>query len=1316
MATLVLTAAATAFTAAAGTTALTTALITTAATVAGKLIDNALFGGGKDQHYEGPRLESLQILSSTQGASIARAYGRVRLSGQIIWATNIEEVITTNKQKTGGKGGGGSTSTTTEYSYFANMAIGICEGPVGYLNRIWADGKELDLTSITYRFRKGTNNQEPDSLIESVEGVGKAPGYCGLCYVVFERLPLAKYGNRIPQLTFEIVRPSPTRELETSIKGLNLIPGATEFGYDPDKIEQNSYSSSGVLTGKKGENFHTKSGKSDWDISLDQMKEVMPGVQSICLVVSWFFDDLRCGNCEVKPRVENATKQTTPHTWKVSGLSRAGTPVVSYVGVGADARPAFGGTPNDASVIRAIQDLKARGYNVMVYPFMMGDIPSGNGLPNPYGGTGQAVFPWRGRINCHPAPGVSGTVDKTATAGSQISAFVGTSSPAHFSISGATINYTGPNEWKYRRFILHIANLAKAAGGVHSFCIGSEMVGVTQVRDTASHYPFVDALVTLAGDVRTVMGASPKIGYAADWSEYHSHRPVDGTGDVFFNMDPLWADNDIDFIGIDNYLPLADWRAGSDHADYDVDKGYTTTYNLDYLKSNMEGGEHYDWYYASDTARVNQTRSPITDGLQGKDWIYRQKDIRNWWENSHQSRPGGTPSSTTAWIAKSKPIWFTEVGCPAVDKAANQPNVFYDPKSSESFLPHFSTGARDDVIQRRFIQAVQEYWQPGAGNNPVSPVYGSYMIDPNLIHIWSWDARPFPSWPLNGNTWGDADNWQFGHWLSARMGTVYVPDMMEHIASDYGFTLGDYEEAYGACDGYVVDRTMSFRDAMSPLGLTFFFDIIESGAAIKAITRLSTPLRLTVNSDNVVDAGEGAEPAMLIRSQETEMPRVVRLKFVDSERAYAISAVQATRDNVKTVAISEVDVPIVIDEPRAQAAADLWLADAWASRESGSFSLMPSAMALEVGDVVRLEVGEFTRDLRLIEITDGEARKASGSSFIDTQLSASPVARSNRSLPPPPEVTLPIARFMDIPLLRDEDTQHSGYVAATATKWPGGVSFFRSLTQANWQANTLISAPAVMGETLTPFAKGPVAIWDRANSLDVQLYQGELESVDDLTLLAGENAFAVQTSSGEWEIFQARDVTLIGTNTYRLSMFLRGQLGSEHAIEDSLAAGAPLVLLGDGIDQVSMSLDDVGLEYQWRYGPVGEAVGSEFFTTEPFQFNGISLRPYAPVHVQADIVPAGDVVINWTRRTRIGGDSWVLVEIPLGEDVENYEIDILDDLNAVVRTLQSSIPTITYTAAQIAIDFQSGFTAWSVKVYQLSSLYGRGIPAFLQVS
>ena len=100
-----------------------------------------------------------------------------------------------------------------------------------------------------------------------------------------------------------------------------------------------------------------------------------------------------------------------------------------------------------------------------------------------------------------------------------------------------------------------------------AFCIGSEMRGLTQIRGADNVFPTVVALKSLAAEVRVLLGADCQIGYAADWSEYFGYHPKDDSGDLFFHLDPLWSDDNIDFIGIDNYMPLSDWRDGPEHKD-----------------------------------------------------------------------------------------------------------------------------------------------------------------------------------------------------------------------------------------------------------------------------------------------------------------------------------------------------------------------------------------------------------------------------------------------------------------------------------------------------------------------------------------------------------------------------------------------------------------------------------------------------------------------------------------------------------------------------------------------------------------------------
>ena len=241
--------------------------------------------------------------------------------------------------------------------------------------------------------------------------------------------------------------------------------------------------------------------------------------------------------------------------------------------------------------------------------------------------------------------------------------------------------------------------------------------------------------------MRSILGAGTKIGYAADWSEYFGHHPQDGSGDVFFHLDPLWADDDIDFVGIDNYLPLSDWRDGTEHAD--ALAGWPTIYDRAYLQAEHRGrrGLSTGTMPATPTARA-QIRTPITDGAAGKPWVFRYKDIRGWWSNrTTTGRAGPRRGAPTAWVPRSKPIWFTELGCPAIDRGSNQPNVFVDPKSSESWVPYFSRGWQDSAIQRAYLEATYLYWSDDGEQSLVAGLRRP-------------DARPSPSAPPGPGTPG----------------------------------------------------------------------------------------------------------------------------------------------------------------------------------------------------------------------------------------------------------------------------------------------------------------------------------------------------------------------------------------------------------------------------------------------------------------------------------------------------------------------------------------------------------------------------------
>src|SRR5690349_18099592 len=77
----------------------------------GQSIDQRLLGGGR-----GPRLGDLKVQTSTYGTQIPKIYGRMRVAGSVVWATDLVQGAPTS----GAKGQPDST-----YSYSVSLAVAI---------------------------------------------------------------------------------------------------------------------------------------------------------------------------------------------------------------------------------------------------------------------------------------------------------------------------------------------------------------------------------------------------------------------------------------------------------------------------------------------------------------------------------------------------------------------------------------------------------------------------------------------------------------------------------------------------------------------------------------------------------------------------------------------------------------------------------------------------------------------------------------------------------------------------------------------------------------------------------------------------------------------------------------------------------------------------------------------------------------------------------------------------------------------------------------------------------------------------------------
>lgn len=1216
----------------------------------GSYIDSALFA--KDTRLPdqiGPRLDNLKVQTSAYGSMVPQVFGYFRVGGNVIWARDIKETETRETTSSGGgKGGGGggtTTQTTVTYSYSVTLAIAVCEGPVEEIAGVWADSKKLDARTLEessgrYEVHLGAENQAASSIIESYDGVGATPAYRGIAYVVIEDFPLGDYGNRIPNFTFEVRRPvRPTPSVEDLVKDVVLIPGSGEFVYSTTVTEKYAVEEDAlgnlVQSDKREKvNMHNFDNTANVNLAVSQLAETFPNLEWVAVVVNWFVTSKNMATGEIVPKVEHSRTEAAiaPTEWSVAGLTRATAQVVEEF---PDGTPTYGGTPSDHTVIQLCTALKNAGYNVLFYPMPLVDTVDET--------AGEDDKPWRGRL--------------VPTSASECNTW-----------------FTKTNG--YNAFIRHYSQLSGLSSVIDAFVIGSELVGITTYDSGSNTYPGVTNLKTLAGLVAGDMPSVPRT-YAADWSEYHS---IGG----YYHLDPLWTDSNIDFVGIDNYMPITP----------DLPQNQITQ---EVIKQYWEDGEGWEYFYTDSVNRTGKTDYSPNDGTSPYAW----KNIEQWWNSTHVN-PGPFLSG---WTPKMKPIWFTEFGFPSVDACANQPNVFVDPSSSESFYPRGSKKRVDFVAQRDAINATLEFWQAKnaeTGNSDLVP----------RMFLWSWDARPYPFFPDLLDVWADGGNWRSGHWVSGKFGISGLGAIIADLLGQVGFVASDYDVSAlnDPVEGYILTERQTVRDHLELLRSLYFFDVVESDGVLKFIKRGNTS-NVTIAQDDIVPeiSGDIAVPVTITRKQELELPRQVDLTFVNRPSGYLATAQTAQRQTVQAVDKIGINAPIVMSDTEGRRRAEQGLYTSWVGRTMYDFQLPPEYAYIDGGDVITLTLNNVPHVMRVTSVQYGRNGVQKIKALAEDISTYDFYIEPGQATPNPTAgkiISNTRLQLMDLPRFPSDSAELGALriaITGEGEGWQGSV-IYRSDDGGESGGNTFNviasgDSEAIQGNVLTLIGTGPRNYWDDVTTIDVVVLAGELQSATELAVLNGANVCLC----GD-EIIQFQTATLLATNKYRLSKLLRGRLGTEHEMATH-SVGERFVFLDSAIIKSDVANSAFGLPRYYKPVTVGAALADT--TEQTFTYTGKKFKPYSPVHIAGSRDGSNNLTVTWIRRTRIDGEWRDGVNVPLGEETESYEIDIMNGAS-VVRTLTSTSETVTYTAADQVTDFGSTQSSVDVKIYQMSAVVGRG--------
>lgn len=460
-------------------------------------------------------------------------------------------------------------------------------------------------------------------------------------------------------------------------------------------------------------------------------------------------------------------------------------------------------------------------------------------------------------------------------------------------------------------------------------------------------------------------------------------------------------------------------------------------------------------------------------------------------------------------------------------------------------------------------------------------------------------------------------------------------------------------------------------------------------------------------------ANPRGEALELTRGQESELPQALKWQIARSDADYDMTAVEARRITVASARIASDSFPLAVPPEEAERRCRRALVEVWAGRETASFRLPPSQLALDPGDVLALDHDGRSLRFRITRIADSDSRLIEAVAEDREAHDLAPGGAIAPRLSRPITFAPPDVLFLDVPALLDTDAAHQPLVAASTKPWPGTVALYASTSTDGFELLTLLPRRARIGRLLTALPAGPLGRWDHATVVDIVLDHGTLTSTTELDLLGGANLLAVEGPSG-WELLQAREATLIGPGQYRLRQLLRGQRGTEGAM--GAASGSRMVVIDAACQRLPVPLAGLGQPRTFRAGPASRPLTDGSYTETQFTPHGIGLRPFAPAHLRARRNPdTGDIALTWTRRSRAPeADSWEGFEVPLGEEVEGYEATIHATAGGpALRSLSVATPQATYTAAQQAADFGAplppgAFLTFTLR--QLSMAVGPGSP------
>ena len=555
--------------------------------------------------------------------------------------------------------------------------------------------------------------------------------------------------------------------------------------------------------------------------------------------------------------------------------------------------------------------------------------------------------------------------------------------------------------------------------------------------------------------------------------------------------------------------------------------------------------------------------------------------------------------------------------------------------------------------------------------------------------------------------------------------------------------------------GFDIDDRRPARDAIDKLRMAYLYDIVEEDHVLRAKLRATTgdyygrtypgsdfQPEATIPERDVV-VMENRRHFVFSDQNEQELPRWIDVKYYDINNAHQIGTEPArigggspNDRNAVTLSLS-----VVMDSDEAATAAHRILRSTHAEKKPVSWPLSQKYLRLGPADIVVLTRNDDNFEVKIADNGIGANWALAFEAISHDSGVYSMTARGK--VPDPlfqpsvyggsggtsgggagPVITIvpePRLVVIDTGMVDEEDNDLGYFVTAIPLlskaqggNWTGADVQVGTASNGAFTDHGRITAGPVGGETTEALANFEDGGWDRDSILKVNVTNGKPATASEASLLANPQQSLWLVGD---ELLQAATAVDRGNGVFWLTNLLRGRYGTEWAIGTHEVGEAAILWDKSKFLEVTFNSSALGSTRYWRAKNDWTGLYSDVVETT---LDAARLKPWAPYFIQGHYDSGGNMTGTFIARQRVPSAD-PLQEPEEYEAIDEYEVEIMDGAT-VKRTITDAASgggsvvtaatrTFYYSAVDQLADWGSlSEGAYSVKVYKMSAVVGRGYP------